>query len=57
MNVLLRQEFVRLHTQHALLEDLLAQLTAAHPGLVFQDVPARGELQVERVKASKYFFS
>jgi DNA-directed RNA polymerase len=43
--------------QPGLLEDLVAQLQAHHPHLEFPPIPARGDLQLHRVKNSKYFFS
>lgn len=57
MNRLLREEFVALHTGRDLLEDLAAQLRAAHPGIQLPPLPPRGILDVSKVKRSRYFFS
>eukprot|EP00882_Tetradesmus_deserticola_P011851 GHRQ01012543.1.p1 GENE.GHRQ01012543.1~~GHRQ01012543.1.p1 ORF type:complete len:179 (+),score=85.87 GHRQ01012543.1:205-741(+) len=58
MNKLLRDKFVELHTREPdLLQDLLGQLQAQHPGLEFPPIPARGELSVASVRNSRYFFS
>jgi hypothetical protein len=43
--------------QPDLLQDLLAQLQAQHPGLEFPPIPDRGQLSVARVNSSRYFFS
>lgn len=43
--------------QPDLLEDLLAQLQALHPHLDFPPIPERGDLQLYRVRHSKYFFA
>jgi DNA-directed RNA polymerase len=43
--------------QPDLLQDLLAQLQAQHPGLEFPPIPERGQLSVHRVRNSRYFFS
>lgn len=64
MNRILREEFVRLHTEEDLLGELHRQLREQFSGrngkpgpLDFPPVPARGKLSVGRVKASRYFFS
>lgn len=57
MNRLLREEFVAMHTEKDLLEDLLSQLKARYPGCEFPDVPPRGSLNIHAVKKSRYFFS
>ena len=56
LNEMLRDAFVELHSR-PLLEDLLAQLRAAHPDISFPPLPARGELDLEKVRQSTYFFS
>jgi len=56
LNELLREAFVELHSR-PLLEDLLAQLRAAHPDITFPPLPARGKLELEKVRDSTYFFS
>lgn len=53
---MLRDAFVELHSR-PLLEDLLAQLQAAHPDITFPPLPARGKLELEKVRQSTYFFS
>ena len=56
LNVMLRDAFVELHSR-PLLEDLLAQMQAAHPDIEFPPLPARGALDLEKVRQSTYFFS
>ena len=53
---LLRDSFVELHSQ-PLLEDLEASFKARHPTLEFPAMPERGELDIEKVRESVYFFS
>jgi len=53
---ILREAFIDLHSQ-PLLEDLAADFRAAHPALAFSPVPARGELDLDGVRESKYFFA
>jgi DNA-directed RNA polymerase len=57
MNMLLREEFVALHTRNDLLGDLLRQLKQQLQHVDFPDLPERGDLKVERVLNSRYFFS
>ncbi len=57
MNKSLREEFVALHANSALLHDLREQLQAQHPHLTFPPVPETGDLAVQKVKQSRYFFS
>lgn len=57
MNRLLREEFVALHTRSDLLRDLEAQLKASYPGIELPPLPPRGNLDVSRIKKSRYFFS
>jgi DNA-directed RNA polymerase len=56
MNVLLREEFVGLHSQ-PLLESLYENFTSRFPGVDFPDIPERGELDLESVLHSPYFFN
>lgn len=56
MNELLREQFVALHSQ-PLLEELLASFQEQHPGVEFPPLPPRGDLDLEGVKDSTYFFS
>ena len=53
---LLRDAFVDLHSR-PLLEDLAAELGAAHPGVNLPPLPERGSLDLELVKQSPYFFA
>lgn len=53
---ILREQFVSLHSR-PLLADLAAELEAAHPGLALPPVPETGDLDLEQVRASPYFFS
>jgi DNA-directed RNA polymerase len=56
MNASLREQFVDLYSQ-PILEDLLALLEMRFPLLDFPPVPQRGELDLELVKKSEYFFA
>ena len=56
MNVVIRDEFVKLHSQ-PLLEKLKAYLEKEHPHLDFPPVPAQGKLDLEEVKRATFFFS
>ena len=53
---LLRESFVELHSK-PLLEDLEASFKARHPTLEFPPMPKRGDLDIEKVRESIYFFS
>jgi len=55
MNIILREQFVRLHSQ-PLLEELQDLFRLRHPGVVFEPLPDRGDLDLEVVKSSQYFF-
>lgn len=55
MNRVLREEFVNLHSQ-PLLEDLRELFWLRHPGVDFPELPQQGELDLEVVKNSPYFF-
>lgn len=56
MNRILRDKFVELHSQ-PLLEDLLYDLRKAYPDADFPELPPRGDLDLDKVKESIYFFS
>ena len=61
MSAILREQFVALHSP-PLMEDLEAQLHARHPDVRWRDraglrLPERGELDLERVRDSTYFFA
>eukprot|EP00003_Mantamonas_plastica_P007200 TRINITY_DN16020_c0_g1_i1.p1 TRINITY_DN16020_c0_g1~~TRINITY_DN16020_c0_g1_i1.p1 ORF type:complete len:167 (-),score=39.89 TRINITY_DN16020_c0_g1_i1:19-519(-) len=55
MNVILRDAFIRLHSQ-PLLEDLLESFKARYPHLEFPELPEVGDLDLELVRESDYFF-
>ena len=56
MNVVLRDKFVEVHKE-PLLEKLKAELEERHPHLAFPPVPKFGDLDLEEVRNSMYFFS
>ena len=55
MSRLLREEFVRLHSQ-PLLHDLYNHFRSVHPNINFPPVPARGQFDLKNVLDSPYFF-
>ena len=55
MGRLLREEFVRLHSQ-PLLFDLYHHFRLVHPNINFPPVPARGQFDLKKVLESPYFF-
>ena len=55
MNDVLRTTFVNLYEQ-PLLENQKKSWEMRYPDLEFPDLPARGELDLNEVKSSKYFF-
>jgi DNA-directed RNA polymerase len=55
MNVILREKFVDLYSQ-PLLENLRRDLVERFPAVTFPPVPKTGELDLEKVKESTYFF-
>ncbi|KAF1783917.1 DNA-directed RNA polymerase N-terminal domain [Phytophthora cactorum] len=56
MNRRLREEFVHLYEQ-PLLEDLLTELHLRFPDMEFDDVPLLGDLDLQSVLDSPYFFN
>jgi len=56
LNKILRKEFVNLHSQ-PLLETLLKNFKLSYPELKFSEIPNRGELELNDVLKSTYFFS
>jgi DNA-directed RNA polymerase len=56
MNEKLRDAFVELHEQ-PLLEELRTCLALQYPGLDIPPVPARGNLDLNDVRDSEYFFN
>lgn len=55
MNGILRKTFVELHSR-PLLHELLAHFQRTYPGIVFPPVPPRGNLDLQEIKNSPYFF-
>lgn len=55
MNVLLRESFVALHSE-PLLQQLLQHFKRTYPEVAFPAVPPRGQLDLEQVRHSPYFF-
>jgi len=55
LNVTLREAFIDLHGQ-PLLHQLLAQFQQDHPDIDFPPVPSRGDLDINLVLQSPYFF-
>jgi DNA-directed RNA polymerase len=55
MSQVLRESFVRLHSQ-PVLKQLAASFKRNHPNIDFPPVPARGQLDLNEVLKSKYFF-
>eukprot|EP00163_Fabomonas_tropica_P011499 TRINITY_DN221_c1_g4_i1.p1 TRINITY_DN221_c1_g4~~TRINITY_DN221_c1_g4_i1.p1 ORF type:complete len:1432 (-),score=310.73 TRINITY_DN221_c1_g4_i1:156-4451(-) len=55
MNKVIRDEFVNLY-ERPLLEDLLRQLQETFPTAEFPPIPPRGDLDLNEVKNSLYFF-
>ncbi|KAM9986473.1 hypothetical protein ACTFIY_010882 [Dictyostelium cf. discoideum] len=55
MNDILRNEFVELHKQ-PILERLLEWFQVRYPDIKFPKLPKKGELDINKVKESRYFF-
>lgn len=55
MNILLRDAFVELY-QQPLLENFRDSLVRRYPHVEFPEVPVRGNLDLQKVKESTYFF-
>lgn len=51
----LREAFVELYSM-PLLEDLRDSFVMRFPGIEIPDIPQRGDLNIELVKESRYFF-
>jgi len=56
MSTVLREEFVRLHKM-PLLENLKASMERRFVGFEIPEVPKKGQLELDRVLSSTYFFS
>jgi DNA-directed RNA polymerase len=55
MNSILRNQFIRLHSED-LLNELRNQFMVLHPDIAFPEVPPRGDLNLEIIRGSPYFF-
>jgi len=55
MNQILREKFIQLHTS-PLLDNLLADFQKAHPDVTFPPIPTKGQLDLNEVLKSPYFF-
>jgi DNA-directed RNA polymerase 1, mitochondrial len=56
MNELLRDQFVKLYSQ-PILENFLESLVIRYPDVSFPPVPEKGNLDLNRVRDSLYFFN
>ena len=56
MNDLLRQQFVKLYSQ-PILENFLESLVIRYPGLSFPKLPEKGQLDLQSILQSPYFFN
>jgi DNA-directed RNA polymerase len=56
LNRLLREEFVRIYSE-PVLQNFLDQLRKANPGISLPDPPQTGDLDIQQVLSSPYFFA
>ncbi len=56
LNRVLREEFVRIYSEPVLL-NFLDQQRKAHPGISLPDPPQTGDLDIQQVLSSPYFFA
>jgi DNA-directed RNA polymerase len=56
LNRVLREEFVRIYSE-PVLENFLEQQRKAHPGIDLPDPPPAGDLDIQQVLSSLYFFA
>ena len=56
LNRVLREEFVRIYSE-PVLQNFLDQQRKAHPGISLPDPPQTGDLDIQQVLASPYFFA
>lgn len=56
MNELLRQQFVKLYSQ-PILENFLDSLVIRYPTLSFPKLPEKGNLDLQSILDSPYFFN
>jgi DNA-directed RNA polymerase len=56
LNRVLREEFVRIYSE-PVLQNFLEQQRKAHPGISLPDPPPTGDLDIQQVLSSPYFFA
>ena len=56
LNRVLREEFVRIYSE-PVLQNFLGQQRKAHPGIFLPDPPQTGDLDIQQVLSSPYFFA
>jgi DNA-directed RNA polymerase len=56
LNRVLREEFVRIYSE-PVLQNFLDQQRKAHPGIALPDPPQTGDLDIQQVLSSPYFFA
>jgi DNA-directed RNA polymerase len=56
LNRILREEFVRIYSE-PVLQNFIDQQRKAHPGLELPDPPKTGDLDIQQVLSSAYFFA
>ena len=56
LNRVLREEFVRIYSE-PVLQNFLEQQRKAHPGIELPEPPLTGELDIQQVLSSPYFFA
>jgi DNA-directed RNA polymerase len=56
LNRVLREEFVRIYSE-PVLQNFLDQQRKAHPGISLPHPPQRGNLDLQQVLSSAYFFA
>jgi DNA-directed RNA polymerase len=56
LNRVLREEFVRIYSE-PVLQNFLDQQRQAHPGISLPDLPQTGDLDIQQVLSSPYFFA
>jgi DNA-directed RNA polymerase len=56
LNRVLREEFVRIYSE-PVLQNFLDQQRKAHPGIALPDPPRTGDLDIQQVLSSPYFFA
>lgn len=57
MQQVLRNQFVRMYTEHDVLQEVHDWAVKAYPNSAIPPVPPKGNLNLNRVKRSKYFFA